>query len=59
MKRGDLYSFEISSGLTRTGTIVRKDRDSITVVYKAEKNLRAVKIPKNKIVKKNIVEVKW
>ena len=56
MKRGDLYSFQIAIGLTRTGTIVRKDNDSITVVYKAEKNKRIRKILNKDIIKKNIIK---
>lgn len=58
MKRGDLYSFQIQSGLTRTGTIVWVDKEGITVIYKAEENKRTRRIPKKEIIKKNIVEVK-
>ena len=38
-KRGDEYAFEIQSGLTRRGKVVRSDKESITIVYNAEKNL--------------------
>ena len=58
MKRGDLYSFQISRGFTRTGTIVRIDKDSITVLYKADKNLRTRKVLKKDIIRKNIMEGK-
>ena len=52
-KIGDEYSIEISSGLTRKGKVVRKDKDAIWVVYNTEKTTRAVKIKMEDIYGKN------
>lgn len=52
-KIGDEYSMEISSGLTRKGKIVRKDREAIWVVYNTEKTTRVVKIKMEDIYGKN------
>ena len=56
MKRGDLYSFQTQFGVTRIGKIVRKDEESIIVLYKAEQRTRTRKILLKDVIKKNIIK---
>lgn len=39
-KRGDSYRFQLYTGITRDGTIVRSDKNSITVLYNANERKR-------------------
>lgn len=45
-KRGDLYSFQLQNGITRSGKVVRGDKKSITVLYKTDNGLRTRTIKK-------------
>ena len=46
IKRGDMYSFQLQSGITRSGKVVRVDKKSITVLYKTDSGLRTRTIKK-------------